>query len=203
MITLPISTNAAGVRGARQGEWTIADWESLPDDGNRYEIIEGCLYVTTAPSNFHQWIIQNLYEFVGIPAKHLGIGIPFVAPIGVILSSGDGVQPDFVIVLKRNASIIYDGKIRGTPDLIIEVISPGSRDYDEDVKLRVYERAGVPEYGVVDPAQRQLRLYRLQADGTYARAEIYVESDTVAFNTLPAVILRVGDLFAGAPDTTL
>lgn len=204
MITLPIRTETASVvRGPTQGNWTYADWEQLPDDGNRYEIIEGALYVTTAPSFFHQWIIQHLYRKLGIPAEDAGLAYVALAPIGLLMPGCDPVQPDFVVILKQNADIIRDRRIFGVPDLIVEVISPGSAAYDEGVKLEAYARAGVPEYAVIEPATRKLRLYTLDVPGEFAAPREFGEGDMLSFACLPEITLNVSDLFANAPDTTL
>ena len=205
MTTLPIPTETAtSVRGPTQGSWTYADWEQLPDDGNRYEIIEGVLYVTTAPSNLSSMDYSRLYRLVGVPADRQGLGIlPIIAPVGVLMPGCDPVQPDFMIVLKQNAGIIHDRRIRGVPDLIVEVISPGSAAYDEGVKLEAYANAGVPEYAVIDPATRKLRHYRLEAPGQFAEPREYGEGDSLSFACLPDIRLNVSDLFAGAPDTTV
>jgi Uma2 family endonuclease len=153
MFAIPIATNTQGVRGPRQGTWTYADWETLPpDDEHRYEIIDGVLYMSTAPSLYHQWIVKQVYRLVGLPAEDAGLGYSFMAPVGVMMPHCQPVQPDFVYVQKANAGILRDGKIRGVPDLIVEVLSPGNRDYDEDVKLRAYAACGVPEYGCLEPA---------------------------------------------------
>ena len=200
--TIAIPTDGLNVHGSRQGEWTVEDWERLPDDGNRYEIIEGHLYMTTAPSSFHQWIVQRLYRLIGIRAEDEALAFAFIAPIGVILPTGTAIQPDFLLVLKTQASIIRQRRIIGVPDLIVEVMSPGSAAYDEGIKLEACAVAGVPEYTVVDPANRQLRLYRLRSSGEYNAPLTYDEGDTLTFNAVP-IALRVGDLFADAPDTTL
>lgn len=204
MITLPIPTDVnTSVRGPAQGNWTYADWEKLPEDGNRYEIIEGALFVTTAPSNFHQWIISRFITHVGVPSDQQGLAYWMVAPIGVFMPDCDPVQPDFLIILKQHAGIIRDKRIHGVPDLIVEVISPGSSAYDEGVKLEAYARAGVPEYVVIDPATRKLRVYALDIPGTFAAPREYGEGDALIFACLPSIRLNVSDLFANAPDTTL
>src|SRR3712207_3201060 len=115
--------------------WCYARWEQLPDDGNRYEVIDGVLYMTTAPSNFHQWIIQGLQEYIGIPVRRQNLGYAFAAPIGLLMPGCQPVQPDFVVVLKDNASIIHDRRIRGVPNLIVEVLSPSNAVYDEETKF--------------------------------------------------------------------
>lgn len=191
------------VQGPRQGEWTLADWENLPDDGNRYEVIDGTLYMSTSPSLFHQWVIMQLYDVVGSPAKQQGLAYVFLAPVGVIMPGCDPVQPDFVVVRAERKSIMQDRRIRGVPDLIVEVISPGSIAYDEDIKLNAYANAGVPEYAVINPATRTLNLYRLEQPGQYATPQTYSEGDRLAFTCLPSISFAVADLFAGAPDTTL
>jgi Uma2 family endonuclease len=204
MVTLAIPTETASiVRGPTQGNWTYIDWERLPDDGNRYEIIEGVLYVTTAPSFFHQWIIRRLDQQVGTPAEQQGLAYVALAPIGLLMPGCDPVQPDFVVILKQNADIIRDRRIFGVPDLIVEVISPGSAAYDEGVKLEAYARAGVPEYAVIEPATRKLRLYALAVPGEFAAPREFGEGDTLSFACLPEITLNVSDLFANAPDTTL
>ncbi|MCC6613126.1 MAG: Uma2 family endonuclease [Anaerolineae bacterium] len=205
MLTFPVLTDdVVPVRGPRQGEWTQADWETLPhDDGNRYEIIEGVLYVSKSPSSFHQWVIVALVEHLGIPAKHAGLAYTFVAPIGVFMPGSDPVQPDFVVVRSERQSIIRDRRIFGVPDLIVEVLSPGNADYDEDVKLTAYATAGVEEYALVDLAARVLRVYRLREPGSYDPLHTYGAEESVSFACLPSISFRLGDLFDGAPDTTL
>jgi Uma2 family endonuclease len=201
--TLVLPTDAPTVPGPPQGHWTLADWERLPSDGNRYEIIGGVLYMTTAPSSFHQWIINRLVRYIGIPLEDRGLGYSFFAPIGVLMPGCDPVQPDFVVVLAANASIIRERRIRGVPDLIVEVLSPGSRAYDEATKHAAYAAAGLPEYALVDPAARSVRLWRLHADGSYGPPQLAHEGDTFSVACLPGLRVPVAELFAGAPDTTL
>lgn len=203
MPTLVISTEAPAVPGPLQGRWTYADWEALPDDGYIYEVIDGALYTTTAPGTFHQWIVISLVQYLAIPAKAQGLGYAFTSPIGVLMPVCDPVQPDFVFVRQSNASIIYDRRIRGVPDLIIEILSPNSAIYDTQVKMQAYAHAGVPEYAIIDPRTHTLDYYRLQAPGQYESAQQHVSgSDEIRFDCLPGVTLRIADLFAGAPDPT-
>ena len=203
MVALVISTDAPAVPGPPQGHWTYADWEALPDHTNRYEIIDGVLYMTTAPSSFHQWIVARLWQYIGVPALDQGLAYVFDAPIGVIMPGCDPVQPDYVVVLAARAGIIRDKRIFGVPDLLVEILSPGNTLYDQDVKLRAYARAGVPEYVIVDPRARTLSHYRLAAVDRFADPLIYSAESDLRFDCLPAISVRVGDLFAGAPDTTL
>ena len=204
MTTFAIATETAPVvHGPPQGHWTYADWEKLGADGNRYEIIDGVLYMTTAPSSFHQWIIQQLVEYIGIPVKRQGLAYAFPAPIGLLMTGSDPVQPDYVIVLKAHASIIHDRRIRGVPDAIIEILSPGNATYDEETKLQAYEHAGVPEYVIIDPRSQTLRHYRRDTPSNFTTPRLIGSAETFAFECLPTIRFQVSDLFAGAPDTTV
>jgi len=202
-VVLPVLVEVNRVDGPPQGQWTYADWENLPDDGNVYEVIDGVLYMSTSPSLFHNWIIKRLYITLDHPAEEQGLAFAFLDRVGVLMPSCEPVQPDFVLVLAEHASILRDRRIHGVPDLIAEVLSPGSADYDEGVKLEAYARAGVPEYVVIDPAKRQLRLYQLEKPGQYRPLQVFNAGDTVAFACLPTLSLQVSKLFEGAPDTTL
>jgi Uma2 family endonuclease len=203
MITPVLETDAPTVAGPPQGRWTYADWEALDHEFYRYEIINGVLYMSKSPSSFHQWVILKLVELVGIPAKNQGLAYPYFAPIGVMMPGCDPVQPDFVVVLASNASIIRDRRIFGVPDLIVEILSPSNRAYDGSTKLDAYAHAGLPEYAIVDPAARTLTLYRLDEHGRYSTSRVFGAEETVSFDCLPTLTFQVGQLFAGSPDTTL
>lgn len=196
-------TDTPPVEGPQQGRWTYADWDRLPDDGNRYEIIDGVLYLSTAPGYFHQHILLQLVRYVGIPARDQNLAFPIFAPIGVSMPGCEPVQPDFVVVLAARAEIIRDRRIFGVPDLIVEVLAPSNRAYDLETKLAAYALTGLPEYGIIDPQVRTLSHYRLVEQGTFAEPAVYEEADTMHFDCLPSLPLPVGDLFAGSPDTTL
>jgi Uma2 family endonuclease len=202
-MVLPILVEVNSVDGPRQGQWSYADWENLPDDGNVYEVIDGVLYMSTSPSLFHNWIIRRLDYLVGHPAEEQGLAFAFLDRVGVLMPGCEPVQPDFVLVLAEHTSILRDRRIHGVPDLIVEVLSPGSADYDEGVKLDVYARAGVPEYAVIDPAVRSLRLYQLEKPGQYRSPQTFNAGDTATFACLPTLPVAVNQLFEGAPDTTL
>ncbi len=203
MATLILSTEAPTISGPPQGRWTLADWEELPGDGNIYEIINGVLYMSTAPSPLHQWIVQTLYDQIGFPAKQQRLGICYFSPIGVIMPGCDPVQPDFVFIKSEHKNIVKAKRLEGVPDLIVEILSPGNRAYDEQVKLLAYAAAGVPEYAIIDPAGRSLRLYALDAPGRYQGPHEFGAGGSMSFACLPGITLEIAKLFEGAPDTTL
>lgn len=203
MQTRVIPTDAPIVDGPPQGHWTVADWEKLPDDGNRYEIIEGYVYMSTAPTYFHQFIIKRLYRFWGLLVEEAGLAHTDWSPLGVFMPGCDPVQPDFVVVLKANEHIIHDRRIYGVPDLIVEVLSPGNATYDETTKLTAYANAAVPEYALINPATRTLALRHLVEPGRYESLATYRESDILTFQCVPSIPLVLAKLFTDAPDTTL
>lgn len=140
--------------------WTAADWELLThEDGKRYEIIEGVLYVSTAPSVRHQRILRRtfleLYE--QIDARELGMTL--WAPIGLFMPGCDPVQPDLLVVRAADLEIIGERRIEGIPALVIEVLSPSNPEHDLVTKRAAYARAGVPEYWVFRPEQRDILLH--------------------------------------------
>ncbi|MBA3874006.1 MAG: Uma2 family endonuclease [Anaerolineae bacterium] len=199
-MVIPTLTNTQKIVGPPQGQWTYADWEQLPDVGNRSEVIDGILYFSELPSIFHQWIVGQLLECLALNSKLQGYGIHNV---GVILSCQTVVVPDFTFVKTKNAAIMVDKRIRGVPDLIAEVLSPGNKDYNEDVKLTAYAKAGVPEYVVIDAWKKQLRLYSQPMNGEYGALKKFNVDDRVTFAGVPDITLVVGDLFTGSPDETL
>lgn len=203
MVTLAIPTDAPKVYGPPQGQWTFADWEQLPDDGNRYEIIDGVIYMTRAPSNFHQWILSRVYRRFAIPGEDEGLGFAFFAPSGMIAEGITPAEPDFMFVTMAQSGMIRNKHVYGAPALVIEILSPGNRAYDEDVKLKAYAKAGVAECGLIDPVQRQVRLYTLNEKGEYGDPRIFNKDDELSFACLPGISAPVHALFDGAPDTTL
>jgi Uma2 family endonuclease len=184
--------------------WTYARWELLPDDGNRYEIIDGVLFMTTAPSNFHQWIIRRLDRFIGMPLEDRGEAYVFTAPIGLLMPFCDPVQPDFLLIRQANATIIRERRIFGVPDLIAEVVSPSNAEQDTKIKRSAYARAGVPEYWIIRPDVRNV-LVCLRPDpdlADYTQTLLLAGNDQLKPSLFTAQI-EIEQLFAGAPDTTL
>lgn len=202
-MTLAFSTPDLTLRSLSPN-WDYVRWEQLPDDGNRYEIINGVLYMTTAPSVFHQWIISRLLRLVGHVLEDSGWGYAFIAPIGVLMPGCEPVQPDFLLVRSDHAAIITDRRIRGVPDLIAEVVSPGSLEQDSQVKRQAYACAAVPEYWLVRPASRDILVYTAPDAllGDYSQVLHLTEDDLLEAFTVP-ITVAVRDVFIGAPDTTV
>lgn len=186
------------VIGPPQGQWTYADWERLPDNGNRYEVINGMLYMSTAPSHFHQLIVTRLIRNLGMPLGTRDLGVALFAPVGVILSPSDAVQPDFLVILQSN-DVIRNRRVMGAPNLVVEVLSVGNSTIAMQKKQDAYARGGVPEYAVADASTRTVRHYRVREPGQYGEARVYGEGETLTFDCLPMLPLSINVLFADIP----
>ncbi len=148
---------------------TYKDYEALPADGRRYEIHEGELSVTPAPSPRHQEVSVNLFVALHNHVKNKGLGKIFYAPIDCILSETTIVQPDIVYIEARRLSAISSRGIEGPPILVVEILSPSTTQIDRSVKSQLYARHGVPYYWIVDPDAGSIEAYAL-TEGAYQLA---------------------------------
>ncbi len=148
---------------------TWQDVQQMPDDGNRYEAIEGDLYVTPAPTPRHQILLLRLYDALR-PLLTRPRGVLLVAPVGVEFpDTREGVQPDLLFVSSERRGIIGEASLRGAPDLVIEILSPSTAHRDRTIKLELYERQGVREYWIVDPAEGAVDVWRFGSESVHER----------------------------------
>jgi Uma2 family endonuclease len=186
-----------GAQWPAQGEWTYEDYLRLPDDGNRYEVIRGALYVMPPPAPEHQFssaeISYQLSKFV----RENDIGLVLTAPLEVRLPRGiaSPVQPDVMFFRKGNEPNWEMSAYEGVPDLIVEILSPRTRRLDRTVKLQAYQDAGVPEYWLVDPWDRTVVVHAMGPDMRYTEPRRGAEGDRVRSSILPGFDLAVADLF--------
>ena len=143
-----------------QGYWTYDDFLRLPDDGNRYEIIDGVLYMVNAPDPEHQLAVHQIAVEFELYVRRNPAGIVFASPIEVHLPDiARPVQPDVLFIAADRRSIIKAKFIEGAPDLIVEVTSPSTMRADRTIKFDAYERAGVREYWIVNPKTHSIEVY--------------------------------------------
>lgn len=181
-----------------QGQWTYADYARLPDDGRRYEVIRGHLYVTPAPVFDHQYVLWRLSQTFGRFVDENQLGIFLGAPFDVLLPDGIAtpVQPDLVFLRTGNQPRSGDKNFQGVPDLVIEVESPKTRKRDRTVKLDAYRDAGVPEYWRLEPRPRTVTVLALSEDGSrYVEIACYRAGETVRSTILPGLAIPVDTLF--------
>jgi len=148
---------------------TVEDYMLFPDDGKRHEIIDGEHYMTPAPTTKHQRISLEISATLHAFVSQHKLGEVFAAPCDVILSAVDVVQPDVLFISAARGSIITDANIQGAPDLVVEILSAGTRKTDEIVKRKRYEHFGVKEYWVVDPELESIKVYRMGSRGMLAQ----------------------------------
>ena len=176
---------------------TYDDYLLLPEDGKRYEIIDGELYVTASPVKKHQIVAGNLHGFLWNYTRNRRTGTVFIAPFDVILSNVDILQPDVLFITKEHADLAQRRGVAGAPDLVIEVLSDSTRKTDEIIKRKRYEQFGVAEYWVVDPVLESVKIYRRTATAFERIAEITTEQGgTLTSPLLPGFALDVHDIFA-------
>jgi Uma2 family endonuclease len=175
------------------GTWTYDDLLTLPDDGRRYEIIEGELYEMPAPSLIHATVVANIITLLIPLVASIG-GRWWTAPLDVFLPGADPVQPDFIVILPGSAVHLVARGIEGPPDLIVEVLSPSNRVHDLLTKRALYARAGVREYWIVDPDQRTLQILSLDGNAVHADS-IGSGNDRLTSPLLGSLNKAVDDLF--------
>ncbi len=176
---------------------TYEDLASFPEDGRRHELIEGEHHVTPAPSLRHQQAVGSLGANLHRYAATSGFGTLFFAPVDVVLSDIDVVQPDLVWVSSSRAEILTDANIQGAPDLVVEVLSPGTRRVDELTKRKLYERHGVLEYWIVDPELGRVRVLRREGEAFGPATELDVEAgQSLTSPLLPGFELALATVFA-------
>ncbi|HET8523717.1 MAG TPA: Uma2 family endonuclease [Thermomicrobiales bacterium] len=152
--------------------FTYEDLLELPeDDGYRYEIIGGELFVSASPLKKHQWTSFRLSLLLGNYVLANDLGEVYHASVDVRLSPYDIVQPDLIFIRKDRTFIYGDRLVEGAPDLVVEILSPSTKQRDLGPKLALYARAGVREYWVADPEARTLTIHALTDDGGYQRIE--------------------------------
>jgi len=175
---------------------TVADLDACPEDNNRYELIEGELFVSRAPGIPHQLVVQKLQIAF---AKYLeGTPIGVIVPgTGAIFSDYDAVIPDLAFVRNERWDQVVTGeKFTGALDLVIEVTSPGAENRRRDllVKRQLYGKYGVAEYWVVDSDNRQIEVYRLQGERLESAGSLKT-SDEIDTPLLPGFKLAVNTVF--------
>lgn len=172
---------------------TYEDLCQMPDDGNRYEVIDGELFVSPSPNKKHQRLSPRLYRIL-YKQEQAGLGEAYYAPVDVRVHLNGIVQPDLLFLL-RDRLAIYDpgGIVEGSPDLVVEILTLSNRSVDLSHKARLYAQGGVPEYWVADPDAETLTIFVLR-DGRYQPVPIV--NGAVRSVVLPGLAVDVAALFA-------
>jgi Uma2 family endonuclease len=178
-------TKAAADQAVSGVKLTYDDFLLFPDDGNVHELIDGEHYVTPSPNLRHQLISSHLFLLIGGWLEEHPIGKIFYAPLDVVFSRFDVVEPDLLYVSNERAAELLSGQhVTGAPDLVVEIGSPGTRKRDETIKRRLYERSAVVEYWIVDPDIDVIRVCRRNGERFARAVELSSEAGDVLTTAL-------------------
>jgi Uma2 family endonuclease len=174
---------------------TYADLERERETRDeRLELIEGEIFVAPAPTPFHQFVSQRLYDLLKLTVVNRGLGLITYAPLDVAFDEQNIVQPDLVVLLGERTQLIGEENIEGPPSLVIEITSPSSINDDKRRKLSIYAQHGVPEYWLVDPKLKQVTIYSDPANRRYRTEQTHV--DVAVSATIPGLSADLTELFA-------
>ena len=174
---------------------TVQDYLNIPEeDENRYELINGELYMAPAPSWEHQKSTIKLSTLLDNFVSDAGLGEVVASPIDVYLSDGDVFQPDIVFISNERLGIIHSDGIHGAPDLVIEVLSPGTERIDRTLKSERYEMFDVSEYWQANPIAKTILVLRAR-DGAFERVGLFTEGMTLETPLLPGLRVDVSEVF--------
>jgi Uma2 family endonuclease len=179
--------------------WTSADLERIPEDDIRREIIDGELYVSTTPHANHQGTCGEIFWLLRAWDHAAGVGRAYLNP-GVIFADDDDVVPDVMWISSRRITEVYrlDGHFYGPPELVVEVLSPGSSNERRDrvAKLRLYSRRGVDEYWIADWRARTIEIFRRYGTAL-AKIVTLAGTDLLTSPLLPGFETTVDRIFVG------
>ncbi|MBW0000463.1 MAG: Uma2 family endonuclease [Verrucomicrobia bacterium] len=173
---------------------TVEEYKNLPETGPRYQLIEGDLYMAPAPNRFHQDVSRNLQGALDRYLEANPIGVFYNAPFDVYLTNTDVFQPDLLVVLNPNRSILTDAGAEGPPDLVVEILSPKTRQLDLVNKKRVYARLGVKELWIIDPEPGTIAIHRFVQNQTDPVGVLYPH-DTLTTSLLPGFSVKAASIF--------
>lgn len=172
---------------------TYDDYKKTPEGGN-YQLIGGEIIEMTAPSLYHQKILQNLNYYLSVYIRQNGLGEVYVAPTDVYFSKTETYQPDLLILLTESLHKMQESKIEGAPDLIVEILSPSTGYYDVKYKKSVYEKFGVKEYWIVDPKDKTIEIYQ-NSQGKFVLTSELSKTGTAQSTLLSGFIVELEKIF--------
>jgi Uma2 family endonuclease len=173
---------------------TAEDYRLMPETGPRHQLIEGNLHMAPAPNRYHQDVTLNIFRLLDRYLEKHPLGRLYLAPFDVYLSRTNVYQPDVVFIAREHAWILTDAGAEGTPDFIVEILSPQTAHLDRKTKRRVYARYGVKELWLVDPDAPQIEQYYLQRDPRRPAA-LHGVKDSFASACFPGLKLSAARIF--------
>ena len=174
-------------------KFTVKDYMSTPND-KRYQLLDGEMIVAPSPITKHQDIVARILMALSQFVTQHRLGRVFVAPLDVVLSNHDVVQPDVLFVSNERSAIVTEANIQGAPDLVVEILSPGTAEYDRGYKQALYGRHGVREYWLVDPDAETLEVLTLGEQGLETIAT-YTRRQTLKSELLEGLLMELDEVF--------
>ena len=175
-------------------KFTVKDYMSTPE-GTRYQLLDGEMIVAPSPISRHQRILfalsVALREFV---TRQQG-GEVFIAPLDVVLSNYDVAQPDILFVSNARSDIVTEANIQGAPDLVVEILFPGTATYDRGYKQALYSRHNVREYWLVDPDADTVEVLAESQEGL-ATVASYDAAGTLKSPLLEGLAIELAGIFS-------
>jgi Uma2 family endonuclease len=173
--------------------YTYDDYARLPDD-RRYEVIDGELYLTPAPTPYHQIVSRRIERLLEDHVEKAKLGIVIHAPCDVVLSQFDVLQPDIFFISTGRMAVIGEKYISDAPDLVVEVLSPGTRKRDRFIKSKRYARFGVREMWIADPQKKTIEVF-VNAEEGFRRDALYAGDDVLRSPLLPGLEVQLSRVF--------
>ena len=174
-------------------KFTYEDYLHFSED-KRYEIIDGEVYMVPSPVTYHQKVGRNLFLNLWDFVKENQLGEVLSAPLDVVLSDIDVVQPDILFVSKERQSIITDKNIQGAPDLVVEILSPSSTYKDRVLKNKLYSKYGVKEFWLVDPDKREIQILILK-ENILTPLKTFRQNEILQSHLLNGLAIRLTEIF--------
>jgi Uma2 family endonuclease len=175
-------------------KFSYEDLQQIPPDRNRYEIVDGELFVTPSPITLHQRIVTNLSAHLWQHVRKHRLGEVFVAPLDVVFTFSTVLEPDVIFVSKSRRRIVGEKNLTGPPDLVVEVVSESTASLDREIKPKQYALYGVSEFWRVDPFERTVDIFRLK-EGEYELAASLGFEENLTSPLFPGLILPVSSLW--------
>jgi len=184
------------VAGVQRVILTYEDYQHFPNDGKRYEILEGELFVSPAPKTKHQIVSRNLLVMLHQHVSKHKLGEVLAAPTDVILSRTNVVQPDLLFLSSERLPLLTEKNVQGAPDLIVEILSEFTEEQDRTLKMQIYARHGVKEYWLIDPERETLEVYELdQQSRAFRHRATYQREESFQPRLLPKLALKLRELW--------
>lgn len=176
------------------GPLTYDDYAAMPDDGRRYELIEGELHVMPSPGTRHQMVLGNLIMLIDDHVRANGLGIVMLSPFDVILSANTVPQPDIIYIDRERERLLSQRALEGAPTLAVEILLPGREDHDLVLKRRIYREYGIPHYWIVDFMRKTLEGLVLVRDD-YEREATFPGDENARLRPFPDLAIPLAELW--------